>query len=409
MVIHRDKALITWEGELASKSEGTRKVYLSYLEKFLDRWEIPRAEELYDIRKKDLESEDSRDHRNIEQKINIQMGEMMEAGYAASTARMLAKSLTSFFEAQGLPLKVKPKDKPKGFANGQRMALVEQIRDMWDHAPEETKLKMRAMLMVTKDSGLRVSDLAALDVGDYLEAREVCLNDEKFVVFNPKGTVKTAAPAFIHLGPEATKVLDEYLEAERAGASPDEPLFVMTDNLSRFEPKTLSGAFLRMGRKVGKKITAHSLRKFHTTALQSAGVNNLWIKLLQGKTLESSMAPYTNPQDDGSLTEAYIRAYPRLRIFGEEVSAQKIEDQAAEIEALRRQVEEERVVNRRELEAQVEKEQRRRQTRDDQIKSLEWRCENLESLFRMALVDEEGVSLKDRMAEIEKAFKDRKK
>ncbi len=65
MVIHRDKAFETWEGELASKSEGTRKVYLSYLEKFLDRWEIPGAEGLYDIRKKDVESEDPRDHRNM--------------------------------------------------------------------------------------------------------------------------------------------------------------------------------------------------------------------------------------------------------------------------------------------------------------------------------------------------------
>ena len=338
MVVHTDKAFTTWEGELASKSEGTRKVYLSYLEKFLDRWGIPGTEELYDIRKNDLKSEDPRDHRNIERKINTQMGEMIEAGYAASTARMLAKSLTSFFEAQGLPLKVKAKDKPKGFANGQRMALVEQIQELWDRVPEETRLKMRALLMFAKDSGLRVSDLAALDVGDYSEAREVYLNDEKFAVFDPKETKKTAAPAFVHVGPEATKALDEYLGAERAEASPDEPLFVMTDGVSRFEGKTLSGAFVRMGRKVGKKITAHSLRKFHTTTLQSAGLNNLWIKLLQGKTLEGSMKPYTNPQDDGSLTEAYLGAYVKLRIFGEGVSAQKIDDQALEIERLKGEV-----------------------------------------------------------------------
>lgn len=79
----------------------------------------------------------------------------------------------------------------------------------------------------------------------------------------------------------------------------------------------------------------------------------------------------------------------------------EIEGQRGDVADLKARIEE--------LEAQLEREQRRRQLRDDQIKSLEWRYENLERLIGMALVDERGVPLQNRMAEMAKAFKDRDK
>ena len=79
-----------------------------------------------------------------------------------------------------------------------------------------------------------------------------------------------------------------------------------------------------------------ALRKFQTTSLQAAGLNDSWIKILQVKTNQGSMAAHTRPYESGELTEAYIKGYPRLRVFGQEASAQQVKEQAdriAELEA----------------------------------------------------------------------------
>ena len=88
--------------------------------------------------------------------------------------------------------------------------------ELWDFAPTETKLKTRAQLMFLKDSGLRVSDLVALNVGDYIEAETVGEDGGIFKVFWPKETEKTSDPAYIHIGPEAVEALESYLEERRA-------------------------------------------------------------------------------------------------------------------------------------------------------------------------------------------------
>ena len=70
--------------------------------------------------------------------------------------------------------------------------------------------------------------------------------------------------------------------------------------------------------------------------LESAGVPHNWIKKLQGRVVGGSMGPYSLPEETGELFQAYVRAYHKLRIFGEQASTQKLEEQANELEALRR-------------------------------------------------------------------------
>ena len=326
-----------WEQDLQTKRENTRYNYRRYFGMFLERWGMEDGEELYQMRRADLTSEDTRDHENTERKVRVYMAEMLKEGYAAGTCRIVAKAVVSFFESQGLPIRIKAKNKPKGFSNGQRVALGDKIRTMWDRAPEETRLKTRGMLMFLKDSGIRLGDLALLNIEDYLEAQTVTANRETFKAFYVRGTEKTAAPAYIHIGPEAVEALDLYLE-DRQEEDPQEPLFANRFG-KRFEATALSAIFRRLGSKVGKKISGHSLRKFHTTMLQSAGMHDDWIKKLQGKSVGGSMGPYSRPEETGDLTPAYVNAYPKLRVFGEQASALRMEDQDAEIEALRRQVE----------------------------------------------------------------------
>lgn len=320
------KAIEVWDLDLMSCVKATRNNYRLYFRRFLERYGVEDGEDLYKMRLADLASGDTRDHRRVERMIKVYMAEMLEDGYAAGTCRMVSKALTSFFESQDLPLKLKSKDKPKGYMNGSRVALDDQIREMWDVAPQSTRVKTRAQLMFLKDSGIRMSDLAALDIGDYLESQVVKVDDEVFRVFHVRGTEKTKAPAYIHIGPEAVMALDRYLE-ERGEEDPERPLFVNRYR-KRFRAQTICVVFQRLGSKVGKKISGHSLRKFHTTTLQGAQMNDAWIKKLQGKAVTGAMGPYSHPEETGELTPAYLKAYSRLRVFGEEVTAQKMEEQA---------------------------------------------------------------------------------
>jgi len=320
------KAIEVWDLDLMTLGKSTRDNYRRYFGRFMERYGIEDAEDLYQMRKEDLENGDTRDQKRVVRMLKVFMTEMLADDYAAGTCGMVAKALVSFFESQGLPLKIRAKDKPKGYTQGQRLALDDHIRKMWDVAPSTSRVKTRAQLMFLKDAGIRVSDLATLDIVDYLEARVVEVDGEVFRVFDVRGTEKTKAPAYIHIGPETVMAVDRYLE-ERGEEDPERPLFV--DRFGkRYRAQTLTIVFYRLGGKVGKKISAHSLRKFHKTTLEWAGMPEQWIKKLQGKAADV----YSKPEESGKLTEAYINAYPKLRVFGEDVSAQKLEAQTQKME-----------------------------------------------------------------------------
>jgi integrase len=334
------KALQVWNEELVGKSKHTRTIYINKFNLFLERWKLT-PDELFELRKTNLESEDPRDKREVERMVRMIMAECKEAGFSASTCRQYSKALNSFFEAQGLPLKLKAKDHPKGFSNGQRLALGEHIRTMWDYAATEFKYRNRSMLMFLKDSGFRIGDANALNVGDWLEAETREVDGEAFKVFEPKETGKTKAPAFVIVGPETVEAIDRYLEERRETGQPmntDSPLFLNRQN-TRFHPDGFGHVFQRLGKFVGKKrISAHSLRKFHTTMLESAGVPQNWIKKLQGRVVGGSMGPYSLPEETGELFEAYVRAYTKLRIFGEQASVTQVKEQADKITELEAEV-----------------------------------------------------------------------
>ena len=341
------KALQVWNEELVGKTKHTRAIYINKFNLFLERWNLT-PDELFELRRTSLESEDPRDKREIERMVRIIMAECKEAGFSASTCRQYSKALNSFFEAQGLPLNLRAKDHPKGYSNGQRLAQREHIRTMWDYAATEFKYRNRAMLMFLKDSGFRIGDANALNVSDWLEAETRVVDGEAFKVFEPTETGKTKAPAFVIVGPESVQAIDQYMAERKENGlplGPNSPLFLNRQN-TRFHPDGFGHVFQRLGKFLDKKkISAHSLRKFHTTMLESAGIPQNWIKKLQGRVVGGSMGPYSRPEETGELFGAYVRGYPKLRIFREEVSTQKLDEQAQRIAELERLLEEERTQN----------------------------------------------------------------
>lgn len=333
------KSLKVWDEDLVNRSIRTREAYRRELRRFLDRFELT-PDELFELRKSSLNSPDVRDRQAVERKIRILMGEMKDQGYAANSIQQVSKALKSFFESQGLPLRMKKSDAPLGAVNGQRLALVEHIRTMWDYSSTESKHKNRAVLMFLKDSGVRIGDVAALSVGHWLNAETVEDGGQVFKVFEPFETEKMGVLAYIHVGPEAVEAVEIYLEERRSQGplGPESPLI-----LDRFGGKLggdgIGQTIRRMRDNAGlKRVSAHSLRKFHTTMLESGGVPGNWIKKLQGKKINGSMGPYSLPEETGELTDAYIRAYPKLRIFSDPATAEVVETQGDKIRELEAEV-----------------------------------------------------------------------
>ena len=343
-VKEESKAMRVWLVELGTKAQKTKVNYLFYFEKFLDRFETT-PDELYEIRLEDLRSKDPRDHRRIEGLVKTHMAEMQSAGAAAQTARMVQKAVKSFFESQNLDLKFKSKDRPKGASNGQRIVLHEHVAEMHDSAARALgfKKRNRALLMFGKDAGIRISDIANLDVMDYLDASDlVSEHGESFKEFLTTHTKKTRSLAHIMIGPEAVQHVDEYLEERKQAGTygEDTPLFLMQDG-SRFTSGALTQMFKRMAKKLGKdgkKRSAHSLRKFHQTMCESFMAKN-WVNKLQGRVISDSTGVYSQPELlPGELSGAYMSGYDKLRVLG--VGARALWEIGGETSALQEQVKE---------------------------------------------------------------------
>lgn len=341
---YEGKAWKIWIQDLDTKAPTTKREYLRNIVKFLDRWETT-PDDLYSMRIADMDSDDPRDGKRIERMVKTQMSELRESGYAAETCKQLRKAVKSFFESQEIDLSFKAKDSPRGASNGARIALPEEVREMYDNMVFGFKLRNRAIVMFLKDTGLRVSDIVGIDVGDYLSAR-VVENEagETFKAFrDPEETQKMKVNAYVHLGPEAVAAIDEYLEerkqrGEEALLGEDAPLFLHRQPGERITESGIKSVFFRVKKWLGDggyKKSAHSLRKFHRTRLEGGGMPEGWVKILQGKQADV----YQQPQHTGELTEMYVKCYNRLRIFGEQASTQKLDEQAEEIERLRRKVE----------------------------------------------------------------------
>ncbi|MBN2334902.1 site-specific integrase [Candidatus Bathyarchaeota archaeon] len=245
---------------------------------------------------------------------------------AAGTCRQMSKAMTYFFDTFGeaYEIRIKPKDKPRGDSAGQKYISVDDLAEATRHGGRENPQRNTAILLFLKDIGIRRGDLPQLTVGDYKEARVSENEDgEPFKAWRDLRTVKMGITARIHQGPESIEAIDRYLRVEHPDPSPESPLFMQSDKrlMGRgIEPNgPISGGAaglvvkrmirLAMGPDAYKR-SAHSLRKFHKTRLEAAGVDEDWILIMQGKAPDEYSVP-----PDRDLMEAYMRGYDELRVF----------------------------------------------------------------------------------------------
>jgi len=297
-----------WEKRLSRKAEGTRREYLRYFRRFLE-WSELSPERLYELHKEALESEDLRESDVVGELVGEYMDIMEGEGYSNSTQNMMLKAVKSFFDANRLDFEITDLRRRR-ISKGSKGIKADQIRTIitYSMGRSNTRLRNRAMCYLLKDSGLRISDCSLMDIEQYNKARDVKHGGVTFKVFDPFETKKTKDLAYTILGPEATEVLDQLIGDRVAG-----PIFLDTTG-KRWSTGAITAHFCRVRdyalKKDGRKISAHSFRKFNMVMLQSAGIPTGWIRTLQGK----AKGEYEVPEDMGELEPAYFNAYDKLRI-----------------------------------------------------------------------------------------------
>jgi integrase/recombinase XerC len=185
---------------------------------------------------------------------------------------------------------------PKVLTVDEMFALIQAAA-----SDEPLTVRDRAILELFYSSGLRVGELAALDVGHVDLA-------EGLVRVRGKGDKERIVP----VGRMARQALDRYLVA-RGAPRQDHPLFLnyRGERLSaRSIERNLKKWLLRAG--ILKDASPHALRHSFATHLLDGGADLRAIQELLGHASLSTTQKYTQVSLD-QLMDVYDRAHPRSR------------------------------------------------------------------------------------------------
>ncbi len=169
-----------------------------------------------------------------------------------------------------------------------------------DYAGDELKLRDRAVLELMYACGLRVSEVAELDVSNIRFA------DQVVRVFG-KGRKERLVP----LGRVAAEVMEKYLKNRRAPSEAAGDALFLNARGGRLSARSLSTLVKKYGLQAGlqKPLTPHAVRHSFATHLLQNGADLRVIQELLGHSSLSTTQRYTHI-DVKRLLEVYDRAHP---------------------------------------------------------------------------------------------------
>ncbi|MDA0803426.1 MAG: tyrosine recombinase XerC [Planctomycetota bacterium] len=245
-----------------------------------------------------------------QERIRGYLAQMAHQNYSPATiARKIAtlRSFHKWLERAGMiaknPMTVirtprQPRRLPKAITVDQVEALL--------HAPEggdTLGLRDRAILETMYSTGVRVSEVVALNMGDLqLQERQLRVRG--------KGKRERIVP----LGNQAAEALQVYiarLEVDRGAPTPDAPLFVNkhATRLSSRSVRRKVSKYLKIAG-LDPAISPHTIRHSFATHLLNNGADLRAVQELLGHQSLSSTQVYTH-LTTGRMREAYDRAHPR--------------------------------------------------------------------------------------------------
>jgi len=312
-------------------------------------WGGSTAEEFYKWVKGLEASEDPRDRRQLTTAFNDFSKARMAGGTSPNTLQVYRKAIHKFLESNELTLRIK-KNGVKVGHRGKKIIRLDQARKLVDLA--SNNLRLRAILMTLKDTGLGVSEVAMLTCEDFLGAREY--KDEEGRRFKawakPLIRKKTGEECHIHMGPDAIVAIEDYLGQRRTGhifiTSKGQPHKDEEGNMTseagftgRGEPMnglaitTSVRNHCRVLRAKGYDVSAHSFRKLFETSFDLEGSLNVSKKIM-GKLIPASDEPYL--QYDDELTKIYMEVYgKRLSLNRESTQIKELEEEIEELKTRR--------------------------------------------------------------------------
>ena len=241
---------------------------------------------------------------------------LKERGYAATTqARKVAatKSFFSFMLAEG-----KIKNNPTENISSPRVGKslpdaisISQVRQLIDQPAKlstpEAK-RDRAMLELLYASGMRVSELVSLNLGD-VDTKGGCVR-----CFG-KGNKERLIPIY----PQAAKAVEEYVTAVRpqlAHSDTELALFLNQrgDRLTRQGLWQILKAYAKSAG-LGKQVTPHTLRHSFATHMLSGGADLRYVQEMLGHANISTTQIYTHLTSE-HIRRTYDRAHPRAKHSG---------------------------------------------------------------------------------------------
>jgi len=307
--------------------------YRTFVESFLD-WMGSGYEEIFSKYLEAKRSTDPRDAAQITGKVMAFYRELRSRGLSPGYSKNHVKAIISFYAENGVVLeltKAQRKEMPKHGVKEKDLFTKSEIQQLLGAT---THPRNRALIHILKDSGMAVSDAADLNVGDVKRALD---NGDKFtqLEYRRKKTDVSGSPC---LGPEALDSLRDWMRWRTNNgirSAPDDPLFTGIRGEKtgeRLAPNNLGDVVGYMIEKAGltdKQLSAHGLRIFNASMLESAGVNRNVVYRLQGRLIPDSGRVYSK----GEVLSSYMKAYEALAV-GPRPQIIEIQDsRVAELEA----------------------------------------------------------------------------
>lgn len=349
-----------WMDSLNGKSgpHTTKYIFKKNLQKFCE-WIQKTPDQLIDERKLQLKDEDQRVNHQAEMDVKRFLAHLDEKELSPNTVRGYFMAIRNFYKRNYLELSFFRGDIriTHTVQEGTRAASKTDIRKML----EVSNPRVRAIILFLKDTGLSESDFAKLKLKD-LGVKTV---QEIFTLETPipivTRRIKTKRQTITFVGEESLKALINTLklrqigdpelrtvQKEKKGLKPEtltleSPLFrsyakifMGKDKIKHLSGKAI-GEIVRLTAKKAdvwqKGFSAHALRRFFQTNLESAGIPRNWIQKMMGHALSGSEGSYSLPEV-ATLRMAYDKAYPHLAITEKAEQKSRVETLEKQVEGL---------------------------------------------------------------------------
>lgn len=236
------------------------------------------------------------------------LAELRRKGYApASIARMLSsvRSFFTFLQSRGEVVNNPARGvrAPRGEKRLPKTLDVDRMNQLLDELPRETpeQLRDRAMLELFYSSGLRLSELAGLDLPDLdLQAGQVRVLG--------KGNRERLLP----VGSRARQALDDWLVVRAQLAKEPAALFVGLRG-ARIHTSVIRSVLQRTGQgQLGQHLHPHMLRHSFASHMLESSRDLRAVQELLGHANIGTTQIYTH-LDFQHLAQVYDQAHPRAR------------------------------------------------------------------------------------------------